>query len=245
MNRSILKQNSLKRAIAICLLLTGASLPTAALQVFDGINGATIYAKISKKEPTRIALDQGRISTIRAREGSLNISTDEASGQLFVSVHPDAEKHINAFLTTEAGHTYTLILEVIDSPSDSLIIKQPKTASKTPVLTGPKASPFDKDIKKLLTAIVNDTPPDGVEVVNERKIVALWREVTFVQDLQYLASDAIAERFILTNISKSDLVMSEREFYKKGVHAVALEQHALIPGAFTKVYIIRAKALND
>jgi conjugal transfer pilus assembly protein TraK len=243
-NPSVQPKNSMKKILHISLLLTLAG-PSFALQALDATNGATLFANISKKEPTRIALDQGRIAALRTREGVINVAADELTGQLFVSVPPDSIAPVNAFLTTESGSTYTLIMTIADIPSDSIIIKQPRPPSKTQVLSGPNAGLFTNDIKKLLLSIATETPQDGVRVNSERQEISLWAEAKFTQELQFVANDAVAESFVLKNVSASPMVLSEREFYKRGVHAVAIEQHTLAAGESTKIFIAREKALND
>ena len=232
-----------KITFAAWLLCVSSS--SFALQALDATNGATLFVKISKKEPTRIALDVGRIAALRTREGVLNISPDEQTGQLFVSVPPDSSAPVNAFLTTEAGNTYTLVMTITDMPSDSIIIRQPKSPVKTQMLSGPTAGVFTNDIKKVLLSIASETPPAGVKVTADKQVISLWAEALFALELQYLAADTVAERFLLKNISASPMVLAEREFYKKGVHAVAIEQHTLAPGDTTKIYIVREKAFND
>ena len=93
------------KALLVALAILAS--PAYALQTLEGDDGATLIGKVSEKEPTRIAIDQGRVLSLRVREGTLNIDADDETGQVFVTVPAGTKNPINGFLTTNSGRTYT------------------------------------------------------------------------------------------------------------------------------------------
>lgn len=231
---------STKAAVAFAL---ACSAPLAgAVQILDGADGHTLYAKVSKKEITRLALDHGRITTLRFKQGELGTDPDEDTGQLFLSVPPGSDKPINAFLTTDAGATYTLVMQVVDAPADSIVIRQHRPQQASP---DNKAGTYDRAIKRLAAAMAGDGAPDDMQVRRVGRRLALWREATATLDAEYLTRELVGERYLVTNVSNQPMVLDEREFYRKGVSVVALDQLNLAPGASTRLYVVREKAQNE
>ena len=219
-----------------------------AAQIVEGGDGSTIYAKVSKKEMTRLSVDRGRIASLRVKASELSVDPDDETGQVFLSV-PDGQKPgdikpINAFLTTQAGHTYTLILQVVDKPSDSIIIKEPR-AKQVGKTSDFKNTSYDKAIRRLVYVMANDELPDDMQVKEVGQRIDLWQEATMTLERQYVAGDVVGERYMVANVSKQPIVLDEREFYRKGVSVVALDQLNLAPGASTRLYVIREKAKNE
>jgi conjugal transfer pilus assembly protein TraK len=215
-----------------------------ALQILQGDDGSTLYVKISKKEMTRLSIEQGRVVTLRVKEGEINIDPDDETGQIFLTVPEGVNKPINGFLTTDLGRTYTIIFQPTDMPSDSIVIKQAKPKSKQ-VVREPKGNTHDKVVKRLVTVMANDELPDDIEIKEIGKPLALWKEATMMLERQYSTEGMVGERYSVANVSKETMVLDEREFYRKGVSVVAIEQLNVTPGSATRVYVIREKAENE
>lgn len=231
-------------AVAAALLSTQAS----AVQIIEAGDGTTIFAKVSKKEMTRLSVDRGRVASLRVKEGELGIDPDDETGQLFLSVpggdRAGAVKPINGFLTTDSGHTYTLVLQVVDTPSDSIIIKEPHAkpaASKSDF----KNTSYDKAVKRIISVMANDELPDDIQIKEIGQRLDLWQEAAMTLERQYITGDVVGERYMVANVSSQPMVLDEREFYRKGVSVVALDQLNLLPGASTRLYVIREKAQNE
>lgn len=232
---------------ALLLALAVLASPAYALQNLEGDDGATLIGKVSEKEPTRIAVDQGRVLSLRVREGTLNIDADDETGQVFVTVPAGTKNPINGFLTTNSGRTYTLVLMPTDIPADSIIIKQSKLKSKT-ALTGQndfKNNAYEKAVKRLMVVMANDEVPDDMEVRELAQKIALWKEASMTLERQYTVDNIVGESYVVTNTSNAAMVLDEREFYRKGVSAVAIDQHNITPGSGTRVYVIREKSGNE
>jgi conjugal transfer pilus assembly protein TraK len=236
-----LKRNSAILALALAL---PAAQHAAAVQIVEGGDGSTIYAKLSKKEMSRLTVDHGRIASLRVKEGELGIDPDDETGQIFLSVPDGATKPINGFLTTDAGNTYTLVLQIVDAPADSIIIKQPRTK---PAATRNdfKTTSYDKAVKRLVSVMANDELPDDIQVKEIGRRLDLWQEAAMTLERQYVAGDIVGERYVVANVSKEAMVLDEREFYRKGVSVIALDQLNLAPGASTRLYVIREKSQNE
>jgi hypothetical protein len=124
------------------------------------------------------------------------------------------------------------------------VIKQAKPKSKQ-VVREPKGNTHDKVVKRLVTVMANDELPDDIEIKEIGKPLALWKEATMMLERQYSTEGMIGERYSVANVSKETMVLDEREFYRKGVSVVAIEQLNVTPGSATRVYVIREKAENE
>jgi conjugal transfer pilus assembly protein TraK len=241
MNRLLSKNSSI---LALALAAAMSSPRALAVQIVDGADGATIYAKVSKTEQTRLSVDRGRIASLRVKDGELGIDPDDETGQMFLSVPPNATKPINGFLTTESGHTYTLILQIVDMPSDSIVIKEQR-AKQQASRNDFKSTSYDKAVRRLVSVMANDELPDDMQIKEVGRRLDLWQEAAMTLERQYIAGEIVGERYLVANVSKDAMVLDEREFYRKGVSVVALDQLNLAPGASTRLYVIREKAQNE
>jgi conjugal transfer pilus assembly protein TraK len=228
----------------LAMMATCIATNAYALQILQGDDGATLYVKISKKEMTRLSIEQGRVVTLRVKEGEINIDPDDETGQIFLTVPEGMDKPINGFLTTDIGRTYTIIFQPTDMPSDSIVIKQAKPKTKQ-VSREPKSNTHDKVVKRLITVMASDELPDDIEIKEVGKQLALWKEASMMLERQYTTEGVVGERYTVANVTKEPIVLEEREFYRKGVSVVAIEQLSIAPGGATRVYIIREKAENE
>ncbi|MGE5161861.1 MAG: type-F conjugative transfer system secretin TraK, partial [Betaproteobacteria bacterium] len=65
-------------------LALAASQPALALQVVDARDGETVFAKVSRKEVTRIAVERGRIRKVTGNAGEFVLEKDDERGQVFI-----------------------------------------------------------------------------------------------------------------------------------------------------------------
>lgn len=235
---------SVAMSLALATALALSSSPAKAVQIVEGGDGSTVYAKLSKKEMTRLAVDHGRVASLRVREGELGIDADEETGQVFLTVPDGASKPINGFLTTDAGNTYTLVLQIIDAPADSIIVKQPRQRSAL-ARNDFKSGTYDKAIKRLISVMAGDELPEDIEVTQVGRKLDLWQEASMLLETRYSSGDMVGERYVVANVSQAPMVLDEREFYRQGVHVIALDQLNLAPEASTRLYIIRRKAQHE
>lgn len=85
---------------------------------------AEIMAHVSKREITRIALRGDRISGVVGKQIGFRIEHDTNSGDMFLVPNDGADlvMPINLFLSSEAGHTYQLLLTPLDIPAEQIVI---------------------------------------------------------------------------------------------------------------------------
>ncbi|MCE2692294.1 MAG: type-F conjugative transfer system secretin TraK [Rubrivivax sp.] len=147
--------------------------PAAALQIVDARDGDTALAKVSRQEVTRIAFERGRIRRITGNTGEFVLEKDDEQGQLFVRpIDPASTKPINLFLSTDKS-TVALLLQPVDMPSDSIVIRQARAASDAPPRLE-SASRHVRMVKNLLLALAQDALPEDMEVREVARELLLW-----------------------------------------------------------------------
>ena len=107
-------------------LLLSVSQPAAALQILDARDGETVLGKISQKEVTRISFERSRIRKVTGNAGEFVLEKDDERGQVFLRpAQADSSKPINVFVSSERA-TVALLLQPIDAPSDTILIREPR-----------------------------------------------------------------------------------------------------------------------
>ena len=224
--------------------------PAHALQIVDAQDGQTALGKISAKEVTRIAFERGRVRKVTGSAGELLLEKDDDRGQIFVRpADPQSTKPINLFLTSERG-TVALLLQPVDTPSDSIVIREPRELRD---LRETSAAPTRieasgrhvRTIKNLLLALADDALPEDMQAREPARDVALWPGTRLTLQRVLLGSGVVGEKYLLTNLGSTDLALGEREFFKSGVFAVSVEQSNLRPGEATNIFVIRERRSDD
>ena len=221
--------------------------PAHALQIVDAQDGQTALGKISAKEVTRIAFERGRVRKVTGSAGEFLLEKDDDRGQIFVRPSdPQSTKPINLFLTSERG-TVALLLQPVDTPSDSIVIREPRDLRETSAApTRIEASGRHvRTIKNLLLALADDALPEDMEAREPARDVALWPGTRLTLQRVLLGSGVVGEKYQLTNLGSTDLALAEAELYKSGVFAVSVEQPSLRPGEATNVFVIRERRSDD
>lgn len=240
------KTHPVLRPTAAVLLLAGAMLsagPARSVQIVDAVDGATLYLKLSQREMTRIALDRGRIDAFRYLAGELVVESDDDSGQLFVTVPEGASKPVNAFLTTSAGHTVTLLLQPTDVPADAIIIRQPAGMSRD--AAEPRSAEHVAAQRSLIVALAANEVPRGAELREVATPVLLWKEIGMTLRRMLLTETLVGERYLIDNRSSEPVTLEEQEFYRPGVNAVGIERLSLAPGESSALYVVRKRNGDD
>lgn len=127
-----------------------------ALQLVEARDGVTVDAVVSTKEPTRIRIENAKITDVFGNlyssncgaaagalpgapspaapsinpAGELALECDRDKGEIYVRPMGTSQKPINLFVSSPAA-TYTLLLRRSDTPSDTIVIRD-----KTPRPTG-------------------------------------------------------------------------------------------------------------
>lgn len=217
-------------ATAILALATDAF----SAQVLTGKQGETLSATVSRTEPTLIQIAGHRVRNIFGTAGEFTVTPDKVAGSAYLKPVTD-KPAFSIFVTDENGHTWNLLLSVVNGPSEIITIKEPggtASASKGHDL------PREEEIKQMLFSLMrnNHDSDEDTQIVNN--IVPLWAESRFVQVKIIKGNSLLGEKYLLTNTSNKPLDIDERELYRKGVVAVSVRTPYLQPSETTEVYVI-------
>lgn len=220
----------------ICMMLAVKS--AYALQVIDVSDQRSHLVKISAKEMSRLAVEGGKIRRLEYVDGELEIKKDDELGEFYIL--PLVPKPINIFVKTVSGLTHALILQPVDMPLETIILREPvKKTEKSVNVVIERAGSLEVAIKRLVTAMARGERPMEFDVSSINKEIALWNESRFVLLERYFGRSLVGEKFRLTNITNKPLKLVEQELYKEGVVSISIENHVLNPGESTEVYITR------
>ena len=173
--------------------------PAHALQIVDAQDGQTALGKISAKEVTRIAFERGRVRKVTGSAGEFVLEKDDEKGQIFVRpIDPQSTKPINLFLTSERG-TIALLLQPVDTPSDSIVIREPRDSSAAPTRSEASGRHV-RTIKNLLLALADDALPEDMEAREPARDVALWPGTQLTLQRVLLGTGVVGEKYQLINI---------------------------------------------
>jgi conjugal transfer pilus assembly protein TraK len=218
--------------------------PAHALQIVDAQDGQTALGKLSRKEVTRITFERGRVRKVTGSAGEFILEKDDERGQIFVRpTDPQSTKPINLFLTSERG-TVALLLQPVDTPSDSIVIREPRDTSVAPTRVEASGRHV-RTIKNLLLALADDALPEDMEAREPARDVVLWPGTRLTLQRVLLGTGVVGEKYLLTNIGSTSLEVEESALFKSGVMAVSVEQPHLSPGQASNLFVIRERKNDD
>ena len=228
---------------SLVLLLSLAN-PVQALQLVDAHDGETGLAKISRKEVTQIAFEHGRVQKVTGNAGEFVLEKDDEKGHVFIRpADLQSAKPINIFLTSEHS-TVALLLQPVDTPSDTIVIREPQ--ARTQVRSHLESSGRHvRTCKNLLLALAGDALPDDMEAKEPGRDVALWSGARLTLQRMLLGASVVGEKYQLTNVGPTDLVVVESDLFKPGVMAVSVEHASVRPGDATHLFVIRERRTDD
>ncbi len=216
--------------------------------MLDARDGVSVAAKLSQKEPTRIKVEGAAIGEVFGNvwqdktnpAGEVIVETDPGKGELYVRpVSASATKPINLFVST-AHATYTLLLQPVDMPADTIVLRDRTSRVARSAMSPGKAPTHVRALTSFLTAMANDAPSPDMRVEDTALDVRLWQGTRFTLLRRYESPGLIGERYLLTNLGEAALALESRWFGKDGVLGVAVEQATLEPQASTHVFVLRA-----
>ena len=241
-------RKSLPPRLWLAVLFAASSPSVQALQVLDARDGVSIAAKLSQKEPTRIKVEGAAIGEVFGNvwqdktnpAGDVIVETDPGKGELYIRpVSASATKPINLFVST-AHATYTLLLQPVDMPADTIVLRDRTSRVARSAVSPGKAPTHVRALTSFLIAMANDAPSPDMRVEDTALDVRLWQATRFTLLRRYESPGLIGERYLLTNLGEAALALESRWFGKDGVLGVAVEQATLEPQASTHVFVLRA-----
>lgn len=242
--------------------------PAHALQIVDAQDGQTAVGKLSRKEVTRIAFERGRVRKVTGSAGEFLLEKDDDQGQIFVRpTDPGSTKPINLFLTSDRG-TVALLLQPVDTPSESILIRQAPDAREPRGPRGPREARQShgsratgehstaptrleasgrhvRTIKNLLLALAQDALPGDMDAREVAREITLWPGTRLTLLRVLLGTGVVGEKYQLTNVGDTSLEVAEHALFKPGVMAVSVERANLNPGDATNLFVIRERKNDD
>jgi conjugal transfer pilus assembly protein TraK len=164
--------------------------------------------------------------------------SDMGTGRAFIK--PESANKFTLYVTDSLGRTFPIIV----TPSADLtgqVVKIHDTSSVKPLATSSPALPATSRhalITTLLEAMHSEKVPSGISVKAGETAVDWWQESEMVIIREYEFKNMIGYVFRLKNISNSEMVMNESEFWVKGAIAAAIESPVLQPGEVSLIYVV-------
>ena len=226
----------IRLASAMALLLGSISTPTFSGQYLDGNPDDGLIATVSRSEPNLIRVEGRKIRSIQGVEGEFLVTPDKEAGTAYLKANTE-KPLFSVFVADDAGRHWKLMLKVADVPAETLVIRDRGRARA-------EGSAFNTDesrnaaIRRVLLALAKDAEPEDMSARDTLEIVPLWNEARFVL-VRTLEGMLIGEKYQLTNVSSSRMVIDERELYRRGVLAVMVDSLELEPGEATNVMVVR------
>lgn len=110
---------------------SAATLMSAIAQVTLEPNANSVLTlEASRTGMTRIAFDEDRASSVQKiaeghPEGDFSATKDPATGDLYIVIGEDAKPNLSFFVSTDAGHTYQVMMQVRDVPTLQATVAAP------------------------------------------------------------------------------------------------------------------------
>ena len=223
-------------AMALALLLGSISVPSFSGQYLEGNPDDGLIATVSRSEPNLIKVEGRKIRSIHGVEGEFLISPDKETGTVYLKANTD-KPLFSVFVTDDAGRHWKLMVKVADVPAETLIIRDRSRAHvEGKVLNADDTR--NTAIRHVLLALERDAEPEDMTARDTLEIVPLWNEARFVL-VRTLEGLLVGEKYQLTNVSSSKMVIDERELYRPSVLAVMVDSLELAPGEATNVMVVR------
>lgn len=153
----------------VMFVCTGLSTSARALQLIEARDGVTVEAVVSIKEPTRIRIENAKITDVFGNlyssncglpaaappgpsspaipttnpAGEVALECDRDKGEIYVRPIGSSTKPINLFVSS-SNATYTLLLRRSDIPSDTIVIRDRTTRQVGLEVSGARSGPLSQ-----------------------------------------------------------------------------------------------------
>lgn len=219
----------------VALLFLGSASTVIAGQYLEGSPDDGLTATISRGEPNLIRIEGRKIRRIQGVEGEFQVNPDKETGVAYLKPVTD-KPMISLFVADDAGRHWKLNLKIEDVPAETVVIRDRSRLRQEAMANGVD-EPRNTAIRRVLLALSRDAEPEDMVVRDRLEIVPLWNEARFVL-VRTLEGSLVGEKYQLTNVSKTRMVIDERELYRRGVLAVMIEALELEPGEATQVFVV-------
>jgi conjugal transfer pilus assembly protein TraK len=230
----------LKKSLLLSLFCLFTASSSHALQVVEGVEGKTLFVKVSLRDLNRISIEGGRVRLVKsADDGMLTGSADTTTGQALIQ--PLGKDPFGVFVFSQSGKTYTLVLQPQDIPGETIVIKETAVPASIAAKPGEieRSSSYQQAIKKMIQALAGEGMPEGLEVKKTWEEIRLWKGSRFALEHVLTGHSLVGEQYRLFNVSDAPVRVAEQEFYKKGVLAVSVRDLTVEPGRSTQVFVVK------
>jgi type-F conjugative transfer system secretin TraK len=232
------------RKFTLLLLPILISSSSYALQVKSAVNNATISANISSTDVTRIMIQGDRIQSVRGVKGAYTRENDNNSGEIYIQPTSLYQHHaFTVLINTELGRHYTLLLNPMSVPSDTLMLVS-RGVNEVKAAKFENSSPYELTITHLIRDMRIGSQPEGyaVRTVNEKKRY-LYGNIAYIKlKTIYQGLNLRGEIWEVTNTRSQTITLTERDFYKVGTRAISLETMDVTPHGTTYLYRVVSHA---
>lgn len=248
---------SLKSKKLSKLLLTGLLTSLAASQAVQATQTVAlrdcaqghVQVNIAAKEQNRLAIEGRRIvSVVPSQKGILSFMKDEELGALYFTMASDSPGAgtVTLFVTDDRRATCKLILVPAAIAGDDILIRPEAEATSTSkAQSNGRTLSYQRRVKTLLLAMAEEDAGVRLEAIVLNQEIPLWKEANLILQSKVMDGELVGETYRLTNISPSDMLLVEQELYRRGVLAVAITSHTLLPSDATAIYIVRGRKENE
>lgn len=204
--------------------------------------------RISSKAFNRIAIFDGRVKTLKFKAGELDVNPDETTGSAFVL--PNVNGVISTYVITASGQAHQVNLIPSDISAQTIILREPKPDSvsqgrasgnepKAVSQRVDRANSYDTAVKRIIGAMARGEKLADLRFEEFNQEFQLWQGTRLWLMSRYSGQTYTGENYRIQNLTPSTMRLDEREFYKPGVLAVAIEIHQLGPNEATDVFVVR------
>jgi len=251
MNRSARKL-LLRSGVLLTLMCSGAM---AQKTVVPFNEEERVVVKISNKSMNRLSVEGDRIQEVIGLNEAISVEKDANHGHMFLKVPEGSADKIEITVITEGGVVQDLTLQPVDKSSTTLVLKSGDAPSEgkrsrsssagkdgfqnpEPLIPATHFSntAYQDTLIELMRVLFLGSFEDGGATPSDRCGPG-GIGISFLRGFN--KGEYLGEVFELSNTSKDSVDIQERDFYRVGDMAVAVEQKSLKPGQKTKLYIIR------
>lgn len=223
----------------IAVLIT-ASTSSYAKEIFEANNGDTISATISATDLTRIEIeDEKIIKNFSSADVSKKIT--KPLGQVYLI--PNTSSTFTLYIVSENGNTYNLRLTPSKKVHGESIVIRPRVDHKrnnkaTAVVFN--SNSYIRNINYLMQIMYLDKSEDGqFSITNENTPIQTYAGLDSVLYKSFNNDSIIGRVVLVKNTSKSQINLTEAQFYSPHTLAIAIDNPDLAVNDYARIMIIQ------
>ncbi len=240
--------------------ILGLSLGSSqASQVLTLSENQRLEIAISADSMNRIAVTNDRIAQVFGDEGTFVSQADEHTGQLFIKPSPEnGTKPLSITLITENGVTQDLILKPTAKSATSTVFN-PRVVNTSVLNTSvfkntsmqgvfkdtinssieslQTTLPFQEQLLLIMRHLVGGQLVESEGEVIHNRSTSEGYKLDLIKS--YKTGPYNGQVFSIQNTTSIAIELLERSFYQAGDLALSFERRVLLPGAKTRLFVVR------